>query len=72
MDLAKVFNTVNHRISCVTNYSNTALDETSNLMKSYLHNRRQIIPSDNSTSLLLNVNIGVPRGVPRPDALLRF
>ena len=62
MDLAKAFNTVNHKIllSKLKQYGVRGL--ANEVIRDYLTNRKQYVPANGVSSLLKNINIGIPQG----------
>ena len=62
MDLAKTFNTVNHKIllSKLEQYGIRGL--ANEVIRNYLTNCKQYVHANGVSSLLENINIGVPQG----------
>ena len=62
MDLAKAFDSVSHRIllSKLEHYG--VRENAIRLTKSYLINRMQYLDSNEQTSKMLSITIGVPQG----------
>ena len=62
MDLAKAFDTVNHKIflSKLEQYGIRGL--ANEVIRDYLTNRKQYVHANGVSSLLENINIGVPQG----------
>ena len=62
VDLAKAFDTVNYNMLPYKLDMEFVILHDYNLIKSYLHNRKQLVQGDNVLSSLLNITIGVPQG----------
>lgn len=62
LDLAKAFNTVNHKILLDKLYNYGVRGNAHKLMESYLHNRQQRVIINGKISNYCSVNTGVPQG----------
>ena len=62
VDLAKAFDTINHNILLYKLKQYGVRGTAYNLIKSYLHNIKQLVQGDNVSSSLLNITIGFPQG----------
>ena len=62
MDLVKAFDNANHHILLYRLEQYGITRNALILIKSYLHNRRQIVRDDNSASSLLDIIVGVQHG----------
>ena len=62
IDLSKAFDTVDHKILLTKLNSFGVRGTPHDLLKSYLHNRKQVVRIKNATSTPKTINIGVPQG----------
>ena len=68
LDLAKVFNTCNHKILLFKLDQYGIRVVANDVIRSYLTNRKQFVSGSSYSSLLLGINIGVPQGSARPNS----
>jgi len=62
MDLAKAFDSINHKILLYKLEQYGIRSVANDVIKSYLTNRKQFIRCEGISSTQLSINIGVPQG----------